>query len=146
MFRFGLNSLRFITDCVITTQQNAQSVLLNSSSSNSLLRRRLVHASNKYLKKEGQFAELTKDTHTTSTNKPKVKLYPGFQDSVEDLKNQTNDQITGNSVKNVLKLRNIFNFNFKLAKKVIEDFYGLNELEFEETEENESNLTPIKGK
>lgn len=95
MFRFSLYSLRLIcSDCMRNaSQKNAQIGLLNSSNS---LFNRLLHTSVKNLKKKGQFSDMSNTNDTAITNKPKVKLYPGFQESVEEMKNQSNDEITGN--------------------------------------------------
>ncbi|RNA27554.1 hypothetical protein BpHYR1_046687 [Brachionus plicatilis] len=60
------------------------------------------------------------DDKTKKTNK--VKLYPGYQASHEELQQSLLNE-DSSSVQNF--------YDFFLAKKVIEDFYGLNELEYE---------------
>lgn len=86
MFRFSLNSVKFLlNDCTIQRKITKNTQLFYSN-----ILTRLLHTSDKNLKKKGDFVDVIKNEYSLKQDKKsaKVKLYPGFQDSVEDNRNQ----------------------------------------------------------
>ena len=93
---------------------------------------RSFHLTTPINKKSGEFISSLQDENTDNKSKKNVKLYPGFQTSHEER--------TSYAVLNQDKLS---------AKKAIEDFYGLNQFEYDDQEQeydaNEDNTKSFGG-
>ena len=128
---------------------------LISNRCNNLVVRQLVNNTSIKLssdsKKKGLFVDLPTENNDNNKMPKRVKLYPGFQKSLEDNlfkeSKEQNQVLSGRLNSLLFKLFFYSFYKFQQlsnkAKKVIEDFYGLNELEIDEVDEKVNDVNNV---